>query len=199
MNININILQVMAASLMAGTAAEAVVEGKGKLMDNLSNYIIVDIGANLTNKKFSRDLDQVIQRATDSGEGGTFIMWANHFVPDIRIINHSMIPSNRYLRHLQIISVLRLYITGHQDHQSFKLNMKPINHSGVSKIMVTGTSLHSTKEALRLTRLYPDVLYSTAGLRNISPSVRNITFAFSILSIFVSPNFTPMCFTPRQV
>ena len=44
-----------------------VVEGKGKLMDNLSNYIIVDIGANLTNKKFSRDLDQVIQRATDSG------------------------------------------------------------------------------------------------------------------------------------
>ena len=45
-----------------------VVEGKGKLMDNLSNYIIVDIGANLTNKKFSRDLDQVIQRATDSGE-----------------------------------------------------------------------------------------------------------------------------------
>ena len=45
-----------------------VVEGKVKLMDNLSNYIIVDIGANLTNKKFSRDLDQVIQRATDSGE-----------------------------------------------------------------------------------------------------------------------------------
>ena len=29
--------------------------------------------------------------------------------------------------------------------------------------MVTGTSLHSTKEALRLTRLYPDILYSTAG------------------------------------
>ena len=52
-----------------------VVEGKGKLMDNLSNYIIVDIGANLTNKKFSRDLDQVIQRATDSGEAedDTFI------------------------------------------------------------------------------------------------------------------------------
>ena len=59
--------QVMATSLMASTTTEAVVEGKGKLMDNLSNYIIVDIGANLTNKKFSRDLDQVIQRATDSG------------------------------------------------------------------------------------------------------------------------------------
>ena len=28
----------------------------------LDNYIIVDVGANLTNKKFSRDLDAVIQR-----------------------------------------------------------------------------------------------------------------------------------------
>ena len=36
--------------------------------------------------------------------------------------------------------------------------------AGVTKIMVTGTSLHSTKEALRLTRLYPNVLYSTAGI-----------------------------------
>jgi len=71
------------------------------VMDNLTNYIIVDIGANLTNKKFSRDLDQVIQRATDAG---------------------------------------------------------------VTKIMVTGTSLHTTKEALRLTRLYPNILYSTAGI-----------------------------------
>jgi len=74
---------------------------KPQIMDKLSNYIIVDIGANLTNKKFSRDLDQVIKRATDAG---------------------------------------------------------------VSKIMVTGTSLHSTKEALRLTRLYPGILYSTAGI-----------------------------------
>ena len=36
--------------------------------------------------------------------------------------------------------------------------------AGVTKIMVTGTSLHSTKEALRLTRLYPGTLYSTAGI-----------------------------------
>jgi len=70
-------------------------------MDHLKNYIIVDIGANLTNKKFSRDLDQVIQRARDAG---------------------------------------------------------------VTKIMVTGTSMHTTKEALRLTRLYPNTLYSTAGI-----------------------------------
>ena len=36
--------------------------------------------------------------------------------------------------------------------------------AGVTKMMVTGTSLHSTKEALRLTRLYPNTLYSTAGV-----------------------------------
>ena len=41
--------------------------GNGKLMKQLNNYIIVDVGANLTNKKFSRDLDAVIQRAKDSG------------------------------------------------------------------------------------------------------------------------------------
>lgn len=31
------------------------------------NYILIDVGANLTNKKYSRDLDSVIQRAKDSG------------------------------------------------------------------------------------------------------------------------------------
>lgn len=29
--------------------------------------------------------------------------------------------------------------------------------------MVTGTSVKTSKEALRLTRIYPGVLYSTAG------------------------------------
>ena len=43
------------------------VSGNPTMLNNLSNYILVDIGANLTNKKFSRDLDQVIQRATDAG------------------------------------------------------------------------------------------------------------------------------------
>ncbi|XP_045476862.1 3'-5' ssDNA/RNA exonuclease TatD [Harmonia axyridis] len=65
------------------------------------NYILIDIGANLTNKKYSRDLDAVIQRAKDSG---------------------------------------------------------------VQKIMVTGTSVKASKEALRLTRIYPETLYSTAGI-----------------------------------
>lgn len=29
--------------------------------------------------------------------------------------------------------------------------------------MVTGTSVKASKEALRLTRIYPETLYSTAG------------------------------------
>ena len=89
----------------ASKADSGVSEPPG-MMEKLSNYIIVDIGANLTNKKFSRDLDAVIQRAREAG---------------------------------------------------------------VTKIMVTGTSLHSTKEALRLTRLYPGTLYSTAGQQYNSP------------------------------
>lgn len=35
--------------------------------------------------------------------------------------------------------------------------------AGVHKIMVTGTTVQSSKEALRLTRLFPETLYSTAG------------------------------------
>ncbi|KAJ8972314.1 hypothetical protein NQ314_000229, partial [Rhamnusium bicolor] len=65
------------------------------------NYILIDVGANLTNKKYSRDLDSVVQRAKDSG---------------------------------------------------------------VQKIMVTGTSVKASKESLRLTRIYPNTLYSTAGI-----------------------------------
>lgn len=40
----------------------------GANSDNVdSNYILIDIGANLTNKKFSRDVDAVVQRAKESG------------------------------------------------------------------------------------------------------------------------------------
>lgn len=31
------------------------------------NLIVIDIGANLTNKKYGRDLDSVLQRAKDAG------------------------------------------------------------------------------------------------------------------------------------
>lgn len=36
--------------------------------------------------------------------------------------------------------------------------------SGVQKIMVPGASVRSSKEALRLTRIYPGMVYSTAGI-----------------------------------
>lgn len=42
-------------------------EGMESLLSS-ENYIIVDIGANLTNKKFTRDLDSVVSRARDAGE-----------------------------------------------------------------------------------------------------------------------------------
>lgn len=71
------------------------------MMQCYENYVLVDVGANLTNKKYSRDLDSVIQRAKDAG---------------------------------------------------------------VQKIMVTGASIRSSKEALRLTRIYPGNIYSTAGV-----------------------------------
>ena len=35
--------------------------------DLASSYILVDIGANLTNSKYARDLDSVIDRAKDAG------------------------------------------------------------------------------------------------------------------------------------
>lgn len=71
------------------------------ITDCFDNLIVIDVGANLTNKKYSRDLDSVIQRAKDAG---------------------------------------------------------------VQKIMVPGTSVKSSKEALRLTRIYPGIIYSTAGI-----------------------------------
>uniref|UniRef100_A0A182LW55 Deoxyribonuclease TATDN1 n=1 Tax=Anopheles culicifacies TaxID=139723 RepID=A0A182LW55_9DIPT len=45
--------------------------------------------------------------------------------------------------------------------------MKParMQHKlSVQKIMVPGTSVKSSKEALRLTRIYPGIIYSTAGI-----------------------------------
>ncbi|KAL1129816.1 hypothetical protein AAG570_012760 [Ranatra chinensis] len=65
------------------------------------NYILVDVGANLTNKKFGRDLESVISRAKDAG---------------------------------------------------------------VQKVIVSSSSLKGSKEALRLSRIYPGTLYATAGV-----------------------------------
>ena len=54
--------------MSAGDITGEAQTNNGKLMKQLDNYIIVDVGANLTNKKFSRDLDAVIQRAKDAGK-----------------------------------------------------------------------------------------------------------------------------------
>uniref|UniRef100_A0A1B6JW33 Deoxyribonuclease TATDN1 n=1 Tax=Homalodisca liturata TaxID=320908 RepID=A0A1B6JW33_9HEMI len=65
------------------------------------NYILIDTGTNLTNKKFGRDLESVVKRATDAG---------------------------------------------------------------VQKMVVSGNSIKSSREALRLAHIYPGTLYSTAGV-----------------------------------
>jgi TatD DNase family protein len=39
------------------------------------NYIIIDVGANLTNKKYGRDLDSVVQRAKDAGMCMSIFRW----------------------------------------------------------------------------------------------------------------------------
>lgn len=71
------------------------------LEDLSGQYFITDISANLTNKKFARDVDGVIERA---------------------------------------------------------------QNAGVKKIIVSGTNIQSSKEALRLTRIYPDYIYCAAGI-----------------------------------
>lgn len=64
-------------------------------------YFITDVCANLTNKKFARDVDSVVQRA---------------------------------------------------------------QNAGVKKIIVSSTNIQSSKEALRLTRIFPDYVYCAAGV-----------------------------------
>jgi len=69
--------------------------------ESYENYLLIDVGSNMANKKFNRDLESVLQRAKDSG---------------------------------------------------------------VQKIIVPCTSLKTSKEGLRLTLIYPGMLYSTAGV-----------------------------------
>ena len=54
----------MSSSSGAGAATPS---GGLSLTENTENYILVDIGANLTSKKYSRDLDSVVQRAKNAG------------------------------------------------------------------------------------------------------------------------------------
>ncbi|CAG0901222.1 unnamed protein product [Cyprideis torosa] len=79
---------------MQSCSGDTLEEGDGK-------YLVIDVGANLTSKKFHRDLDGVIQRAREAG---------------------------------------------------------------VQKLISTGTSIQSSREGIRLSRLYPQCVYATAGV-----------------------------------
>ncbi|KAL7727392.1 hypothetical protein ACLKA6_003050 [Drosophila palustris] len=92
---------VVAATPTALVVGEEQLDIDDSMKHCFENLIVIDVGANLTNKKYSRDLDSVVQRARDAG---------------------------------------------------------------VQKLMVHGTSVKSSKEALRLSRIYPDIIYSTAGI-----------------------------------
>ena len=50
------------------------------------NLIVIDSGANLTNKKYSRDLDSVIQRAQDAGKLNSFSFEIIHSIRSIHSI-----------------------------------------------------------------------------------------------------------------
>lgn len=55
----------------AAASPASLLEEQADLMDSMKhcfeNLIVIDVGANLTNKKYSRDLDSVVQRARDAG------------------------------------------------------------------------------------------------------------------------------------
>lgn len=54
----------MAAAHSSNDAAANV---PGPIRDSYENYLLIDVGSNMANKKFSRDLESVLQRAKDSG------------------------------------------------------------------------------------------------------------------------------------
>lgn len=62
--------QTVVAPVVAATPP-TLVEEQLNIDDNMKhcfeNLIVIDVGANLTNKKYSRDLDSVVQRARDAG------------------------------------------------------------------------------------------------------------------------------------
>jgi hypothetical protein len=57
----------MASNEPVSNSTKTPEESSLSMQQCYENYIIIDIGANLTNKKYGRDLDSVIQRAKDSG------------------------------------------------------------------------------------------------------------------------------------
>ncbi len=134
-----------ASSASSAPAASSGSSNGSGLTKMLDNYIIIDIGANLTNKKFSRDLDAVINRAKEAGKfksqfHNDRFFWSSLGLDYLGLGVGTSIPKEKVYISLYFFLVL-----------------------GVTKIMVTGTTLQASKDALRLARLNPGVLYSTAG------------------------------------
>lgn len=61
---------------MATSLSNENLDSKKAIEQCYENLIVIDIGANLTNKKYSRDLDSVVQRAKDAGKALFYLL--NH-------------------------------------------------------------------------------------------------------------------------
>lgn len=111
-----------------------------------NRYLLIDAGANLTNKKYNRDLDAVIERAQETGKS-IVLTWTE---------------SNRLC-----------------NHPSFFFYFRDLR-KGVRKIVVSGNSVQGSRDAIRLSCLYPNVLYASVG--ECGP-VRGPPWLFSIQSL----------------
>lgn len=63
------IRQTSSARTMACRPSSAD-DAQDPIKENYDNYLLIDVGSNMVNKKFTRDLESVLQRAKDSGEYG---------------------------------------------------------------------------------------------------------------------------------
>lgn len=105
-------------------------------MDLKSKYFLIDCGTLLTNRKYQKDLDSVVERSKDVGKYIRRAVSSDPKTPEILSI-----------------TLIFTYI-----------HLRSSKHTGVVKLVCTGgITLNSVKEALRLTRLYPNTIYCTAG------------------------------------
>ncbi|GFV81136.1 hypothetical protein TNCV_2271201 [Trichonephila clavipes] len=115
----------MSSSKVVQDDAKRTLDSAEAALEDLSGqYFITDVCANLTNKKFARDVDCVIQRA---------------------------------------------------------------QNAGVKKVIVSGTNIQSSKEALRLTRIFPDYVYCAAGIHPNEAKIWDEEVESSLREILSNP------------
>ncbi|GFY71469.1 hypothetical protein TNIN_489521 [Trichonephila inaurata madagascariensis] len=115
----------MSSSKVVKDDAKRTLDSAEAALEDLSGqYFITDVCANLTNKKFARDVDGVIQRA---------------------------------------------------------------QNAGVKKVIVSGTNIQSSKEALRLTRIFPDYVYCAAGIHPNEAKIWDEEVESSLREILSNP------------